>query len=149
MELVLQAQRATRLRLTLLPEAIRVEESLGPVQQKEEVPYGRLVQRPARHRRTVVIWLTVSSILIALPLGIAWIEDKYSDPAFHIGTLLFGIPALIGLAELLRSFREELCFVRRGDDYTAIRFTKRELQDERVGHFVQELTKRIADAKVP
>lgn len=146
MELVLQADRTTKLRLTLLAHALRVEEGLGPVQQQSETPYDQLNRRPPR-LRDILVWLSVSLVLLTLPLGMAWVAVRTSEAAYYIATVFLGIPALLGLLELFRSFRDELIFNQPGLEFSNIRFTRTELRNEQVRNFVQELENRIAAAK--
>ena len=148
MELILQADRATKLRLTFLARALRVEEGLGPVRQHIETSYDQLVRRRPRVR-DVLVWLTVSLILLALPLGMAWVAVKTNETPYFIAMVCLTVPALLALLELFRTFRDELIFNQPGLEYSNIRFTRAELRNEQVRCFIRELENRMAAAKEP
>lgn len=135
-----------RNRFTLLPEAIRVEER-GILSHSGEFRYDQLVNRSVKERKSLGTALFVFTVLAAIPIALGWFAVFYSAPAFHVGTVLFSIPALMGLREVLRSFRRELLFLEKGDGGVVVRFSYSNRDGIRVEPFVRELKRRISEAK--
>src|SRR5688500_8731411 len=115
MTLVLRTAWSRVKRFTLLSEVIRVEEKWGPLKHAGEFQYHRLVSRSVKERKSPLAAVIVFAVLLSLPVGFGWFASAMGSPAFHAGTLLFAIPALIAFREVVRSCRHEMLFLEKSD----------------------------------
>jgi len=147
MTLDLQTSLFRKERFTLLPAAIRVEGKWALLHHSDEFRYEKLVSRSTKVRKSLGAAFFVFLVLAVIPVGFGWFAVFLSAPVFHVGTVLFSIPALIGLREVWRSFRQELVFLEKGDGGVAFRFSYSNKEEAAVAPFIQELKKRISNAK--
>ena len=117
------------------------------VRTTDRAAYRALVARAVKQRKSPSTAIVTFLVLTGLPVGFYALASYLENAAFHVGTILFAIPAVISFREILRSFQIDIIFLEECDGGARVRFRYPPRFADVVAPCIAELRRRIKAAR--